>query len=141
MYVYSFEFNTLRRVRNKYHFTLNKPEMKWSGTCIRCICCTCIYTYNLINIDIIIIMCTYLRGPISSYHFFCSGKGRGLYYLKGGDFLAELTNDAQVSEYALHEVCQLVPNLQTDKNVLFIPQTEIAAFNARQIRQHSKINN
>jgi hypothetical protein len=65
-----------------------------------------------------------------------AGEGRGLYYLKGGEFLAELTNDAQVAEYALHEVRHLVPNLQTDKNVLFIPHTEIAAFNVRQTRQH-----
>jgi hypothetical protein len=62
--------------------------------------------------------------------------GRGLYYLKGGDFLSELTTDAQVSEYALHEVRNLVPNLQTDKNVLFIPQSEIAAFRARQTKHH-----
>eukprot|EP01036_Dinobryon_divergens_P022548 gene22548-30813_t len=66
------------------------------------------------------------------------GEGRGLYYLKGGEFLAELTNDAQVAEYALHEVRHLVPNLQTDKNVLFIPHTEIAAFNARQTKQQKK---
>ena len=54
----------------------------------------------------------------------------GLLYLKGGDFRNELI-EAKVDLYSLHRVCELIPNLQSDKYVLYIPPTEVSAFQQR----------
>lgn len=65
----------------------------------------------------------------------------GLYYLKGGDFTQEIV-DAEVKEYNLNPINQLIPNLETDKFVLFIPQHEIDSFyNRMQLSNNNNSSN
>lgn len=61
-------------------------------------------------------------------------KTGGVFYIKGGDFLQELSG-AHIKQYQLHPINQLVPTLDTDKFVLHIPTEEVQAFHRRQARQ------
>lgn len=56
--------------------------------------------------------------------------GSGLYYLKGGDFTEEL-KAAGIAKSSLFPVKDLLPQLESDKNVLFVPATEILKFRTR----------
>lgn len=56
--------------------------------------------------------------------------GSGLYYLKGGDFTEEL-QAAGIGKYDLFPVKELLPTLESDKNVLYVPAAEIYGFHAR----------
>mmetsp|Transcript_14422 Transcript_14422/g.23936 ORF Transcript_14422/g.23936 Transcript_14422/m.23936 type:complete len:298 (-) Transcript_14422:748-1641(-) len=51
----------------------------------------------------------------------------GLLYLKGGDFTGEL-QEARISRYSLSAVNQLVPGLESDKSVLYVPTAEVTRF-------------
>ena len=75
-----------------------------------------------------------------SSHFLSPSSGavasddskKGLLYLKGGDFSDEIAN-SNITEYSLSPVAQLVPNLSSDKFVLYIPTKEIVAFYKRKV--------
>ncbi len=54
----------------------------------------------------------------------------GLLYLKGGEFEGEL-KDANIQQYSLQPVNQLIPNLITDKKILYIPSKEIRSFHQK----------
>lgn len=61
-----------------------------------------------------------------------ANKECGLYYIKGGDFSQELLEaKIQNSAVKIHPINRLIPNLETDKNVLYLPASEILLFHGR----------
>lgn len=60
----------------------------------------------------------------------------GVFYIKGGDFRQELS-DANIKQYQLHPINQLVPTLETDKFVLHIPTEEVQFFHRRLVKRGS----
>jgi 16S rRNA (guanine527-N7)-methyltransferase len=57
----------------------------------------------------------------------------GLYYIKGGDFIQEL-HEAQITDYSLTPIQQMLPALSTDKFILYIPSHEIVSFHHRYLQ-------
>jgi 16S rRNA (guanine527-N7)-methyltransferase len=58
-------------------------------------------------------------------------KKSGLLYIKGGEFSEELQS-AEISSYNISPINKLT-SLDTDKTVLYIPASEIVAFNNRKL--------
>lgn len=54
----------------------------------------------------------------------------GLLYLKGGEFEGEL-KDANIQQYSSQSISELIPNLVTDKKILYIPSKDIRLFHKK----------
>jgi len=62
----------------------------------------------------------------------------GLLYLKGGNFSQEV-HDAKIAQPIVFPIAQMLPSLATcEKNVLFVPASEIIAFSNRKAQQEKE---
>jgi hypothetical protein len=61
----------------------------------------------------------------------------GVYYIKGGDFRDELV-DAEINNFELHSVDELVDELEMDKFILRIPTSEVEIYRRNQIQMYKQ---